>query len=256
MKKIFVIAGTEDGRNLAGFLVKQNFDVTASVVGEYAEKLLAEFPEVKVQVGKLDANELADILKKQNFEAVVDASHPYAANVSANVLEACRKIKIPAVRFEREETKISYKKVYRVSDYEAAAIKSAELGKNIYLTTGSRNLKTFVNSPAVKECNLTVRILPTSEVLKECEILGLTPKQIVAMQGPFSTDLNVELFKHANAEVIVMKNSGKIGGADTKISAAEILKLPVVLIERPKTIFENIATNFEGVLESVKSLTD
>ena len=98
---------------------------------------------------------------------------------------------------------------------------------------------------------MTVRILPTAEVLKECEILGLLPKQIVAIQGPFSAELNAELFKHAGAEVIVTKNSGKIGGADTKIEAAEILNLPVVLINRPKINFENVAKSFEDVAKFI-----
>ena len=87
--------------------------------------------------------------------------------------------------------------------------------------------------------------------MTQCETLGLSPKQIVAMQGPFSTELNVELFKHASAEVIVTKNSGQIGGADTKLEAAQILNLPVVMIERPKIFYPNLAETFEDVLNFI-----
>ena len=83
--------------------------------------------------------------------------------------------------------------------------------------------------------------------------MGLTPKQIVAMQGPFSTELNVELFKHAGAEVLVTKNSGKIGGADTKLAAAKILNLPVVMIDRPKIFYPNVAKTFDEVLKFIQS---
>ena len=101
---------------------------------------------------------------------------------------------------------------------------------------------------------MTVRVLPTAEVLAQCEALGLTPKQIVAMQGAFSTELNVALFKHACAEVIVTKNSGQIGGADTKLAAAKLLGLPVVMINRPKLAYPNIAATFDDVLKFLEGI--
>ena len=74
------------------------------------------------------------------------------------------------------------------------------------------------------------------------------------MQGKFSVELNVELFKHANAEVIVTKNSGIIGGADTKLEAAQILNLPVVMIDRPKIFYPNLATTFDDVLNFLEEI--
>lgn len=250
--KIFLIAGTEDGRKLAEFLAGHGHDVTASVVSEYGRKILEQYDKIKINDKKLDAPELEKILGEGNFNILVDASHPYAANVSQNAIDACHGAQIFYVRYERAEIKTSYEKIHRVESYEEAAVKSAELGKNIFLTTGSRNLKIFLQSDALKNCNITARILPTAEVIAECEKIGLTPKQIIAVQGPFSTALNVELFRHANAEVVVTKNSGQIGGADTKIAAAEILNLPVVMIDRPKIFYPNVAATFEEVLNFVQ----
>lgn len=251
--KIFLMAGTEDGRKLAEFLSRHGHEVTASVVSEYGRKLLEQHAGISINDRKLDAGELAKVLRDGNFEAVVDASHPYAVGASQNAVTAADMTKTSYIRFERLNGICGGENVYRVDGYEAAAIKAAELGRNIYLTIGSRNLKTFVEAPALKDCIITARILPTAEVLAECERLGLTPKQIVAMQGPFSTELNVELFKHAGAEVIVTKDSGKIGGADTKIAAAEILKLPAVIIDRPKVPYPRVAATFEEILRFVEA---
>ena len=247
--KIFLIAGTEDGRKLAEFLSAEKFDVTASVVSDYGRKLLETCAGIKINDKPLDKDELEKILREGDFKFLVDASHPYAKNISSNAIEAAQAAQIFYIRYERAEINFDYEKIFKVDGYEAAAIKAAELGKNIYLTTGSRNLKIFVDM--LKDCNLTVRILPTAEVVSQCEALGLLPKQIVAMQGAFSTELNVELFKHARAEVIVTKNSGQIGGADTKIQAAQILNLPVVMIERPKISYPNLAVTFDEVLKVV-----
>lgn len=249
--KIFLIAGTEDGRRLAEFLAEKNFDVTASVVSEYGKKILEQYKNIQVNDKKLNADELEKILHENNFKILVDASHPYAENVSENAVTACKNLKIFYVRYEREEIQPTYEKIFYVESYEQAAEISATLGKNIFLTTGSRNLKKFCDCDAVKNCNITARILPTSEVLAECEKF-LSPKNIIAIQGKFSVELNAELFKHANAEVIVTKNSGQVGGTDTKILAAEKLNLPVVMINRPKIFYPNLAKSFEEVLKEIE----
>ena len=250
--KIFLIAGTEDARKLAEFLTQHGHLITASVISEYGKKILQQYEGIKISNKKLDEDELTENLRG-NFEILVDASHPYAVNVSQNAIAACKRSEIPYIRFERSEVEITDKNVFKVDSYESAAVKAAEFGKNIFITTGSRNLKKFIDAPALKDCNLSVRILPTAEVLRECESYGLTPKQIIAMQGPFSTELNVETFKHCRAEVIITKNSGKVGGVDTKIAAANILNLPVVMIERPKIFYPNIAFDFEGILKFIES---
>ena len=248
--KIFLLAGTEDGRKLAKFLSSHGQFVTASVTTDYGKKILSQYDDIKINDKKLNADELAEILRE--FDLIVDASHPYAANASENAVAASRRADIPYIRFERDEVEVCGENIFKVENYEQAAVKASELGKNIFITTGSRNLKKFVDSPALKDCNLTVRILPSAEVLKECETLGLTPNQIAAIQGPFGVEFNVELFKHFRAEVIVTKNSGKVGGADTKIAAAQILSLPVVMIERPKIFYPNVAYTFEEILNFIK----
>ena len=251
--KIFLMAGTEDGRKLAEYLSENHYEVTASVVSEYGKKLLAQYENISVNDKKLDAAELAEILTAGKFDALVDASHPYAENASRNALKACNDINIPYLRFERATGEFErLEGIYHVADYEQAAVKAAELGKNIFLTTGSKTLKIFVE--LLKDCNITARVLPTAEVLAECEKLGLTPKQIIAVQGAFSTEMNIEMFKHAQAEVIVTKDSGKIGGADTKIAAAQVLKIPVVVIDRPKISYPNVATTFSEVFKFLLEL--
>ena len=160
--KIFLIAGTEDGRKLAEFLSGKSFDVTASVVSDYGRKLLETCAGVKINDKPLDRDELEKILREEKFNFLVDASHPYAKNISANAIAAAQAAKIFYVRYERAEIIFDYEKIFRVESYEAAALKASQLGKNIYLTTGSRSLKIFVD--LLKDCNLTARVLPTAEV--------------------------------------------------------------------------------------------
>ena len=76
-------------------------------------------------------------------------------------------------------------------------------------------------------------MLPTAEVLQIMEDLGVSPKYTIAMQGPFSYDMNKVMFQDTKAEVVVMKNSGLVGGSDTKLQAAIDLDVHVIVIDRP-----------------------
>ena len=71
------------------------------------------------------------------------------------------------------------------------------------------------------------------------------------MQGPFSEALNEELYKKYEADVVVTKNGGTVGGADTKFAAAMNLGLPLVIVERPRIAYDNMAQTFEEVLAFV-----
>ena len=251
---IFVAAGTKDGRELVSTLLEAGYDVTASVVSAYGDKLLKD-NKSKSAKGKLIVNDkpldedaLAAYLSDCNITAFVDATHPYAVNVSRNAMSACERGKLPYIRYERDITSLKYDKVHLVHSYAEATEMAAKLGKNIFLTTGSRNLDKFTTAEELKGSNIIARVLPTGEVVAMCEELGLTPRQIVALEGPFSCELNVALFKRYEADVIVTKNSGAIGGTDDKLLAAEELSLPVIVIDRPKMEYSNLAHSFDEVL--------
>lgn len=247
---IFVAAGTQDGRELASFLLDHGYDVAASVVSRYGEQLLADCRGRNLIINDqpLERADMEDYLRKHDIRLLVDASHPYAVNVSQNAMEACRVLGIPYIRYERELTELHYDKVILVHSYEEAAETAAGMGKRIFLTTGSRNLEKFTFSEALRDHVIIARVLPTEKVIGLCERTGLTPGQIVGMQGPFSKELNKELLKKYRADVIITKNSGAIGGTDTKFAAAEELDLPVIVIDRPVMEYGHIGRTYDDIL--------
>ena len=207
----------------------------------------------------LDREALESYLREHRASCFVDASHPYAVNVSENAMAACRALAIPYLRYERSLTELEdtwRAAICLVHSYEEAAEEASRRGRVVFLTTGSRNLRQFTESPALSDCTLIARVLPTAEVIALCEGLGLSPKQIVAMQGPFSQALNREMFRQYRADVIVTKNSGAIGGTDTKIAAAVELGLPVVVIDRPVLAYDRLVHCYEDVLSFVNNLED
>lgn len=251
---IFVLAGTQDGRELVQELIKAKYPVIASVVSEYGKQLLAD-TQLQINDKPLDLLELEQFIIDKKINLLVDASHPYAVNVTKNAILVCQKMNIPYIRYERPALSMPvYDKLYFVDAYQAAAKQSALLGETIFLTTGSRNLKTFKQSPYLEKHHLIARVLPDAQVLTECLELGFLAKDIIAMQGPFSHELNIELYKKYHAEVIVTKNSGKIGGTDTKITAAIEMNLPIVMIDRPTIDYAASTATYDEVLALIKKM--
>ena len=246
---IFAAAGTQDGRELIAYLLERGYDVVASVVSDYGKSLLPKHERLKVNAAPLDKEQLKNYLQTHDITAVVDASHPYAVQISASAMECCRELNLPYIRYERPTEPADYEKIYPAPSYEAAAQLAAQqaAGGTVFLTTGSRSLPIFCRHPSLKENRIVARVLPTAAVISECEKLGLSPKDIVAMQGPFSVELNTALFRAYDARVIVTKDTAHLGGADTKIEAAKLLSFPVVMVERPPISYDNVATDFMAV---------
>lgn len=251
---ILVLAGTKDGRQLAANLDHAGYQVIVSVTSQHGRELATQNSLV-INAEKLDKDAMAQFIKTHNVKLVIDGSHPYAVNASQNAIKACHVTSTAYLRYERPELALPhYDKLHVVSSYQQAARQAAELGKIIFLTTGSRMLEVFTAEPKLKSHRLIARVLPDPQVITQCVELGLSLNNIIALQGPFSHQLNYAMFKDFGAEVVVMKNSGQIGGSDTKLSAAMELNLAVIVIDRPTVHYSNIASNYEQILEYVQEV--
>lgn len=229
------MGGTSDGRKLVQHLVKEGQEVGVIALSCYGKELAREDGAVVFEE-KIPADP-GEWLKNINVRAVVDARHSSVFDnynsTSDDWVSVCDIAGIPFYRIGREETVFTENElIHTVYSMEEAAEKAAQLGKNIFLTTGSHGLEPFLRLKEKYGIRLVVRVLPEHRVIKKCQDMGIKPKDIVAMQGPFSKQVNKVLFKMYRASVVVTKDSGKAGGTDTKLSAALSLKIPVVIIKR------------------------
>lgn len=240
---ILVLGGTAEGREIAALLGRRGFTVLLTVVSGYGAALVPPEPSVEVLAGMQGLNELTEIISKRGVRVVVDATHPYAKAATDNSLKASLETKAPYLRFERKTTADSVEgpNIYRVQTYEQAAETAFSLGNTIFLTIGSKNLEPFVKSSRGTNKRVVARVLPDAGVIQQCLELGLLPKDIIAVQGPFSVEMNAAYMREYGADVLVTKDSGRVGGTDTKLKAASQLKLPVVLISRPDTLIATVA---------------
>jgi precorrin-6A/cobalt-precorrin-6A reductase len=247
-KPILVMAGTREGRELAQLLATNGFLVYETSTSLYNIQLQRNAPGVIQLTTILSKEKIIGLSKEKEIEIVIDATHPYAVNASLNAITACQELGIKYIRYEREETTLPISPlVFQVKNYDEAASRAVSLGKRIFLTIGSHQLKPFVELARQYKAWLIVRILPWEDSIQTCRRFGISPSQILAMQGPFSQELNRALFREYKAEVIVSKNTGVEGGFAAKLDAALELGIPMVVIKRPELNYPIKVNNYTHV---------
>ncbi|MBQ3600829.1 MAG: precorrin-6A reductase [Lachnospiraceae bacterium] len=251
MKEILIFAGTTEGRELSEYLAMAGIAHTLCVATEYGEIVLKEHPLVKVHKGRMNQEEIEVYIEAGNFGAVVDATHPYAEMVTQNIKNAIQDIDIPCLRLKRESNVTSsYEIIHYFKDSVSCAKALEKIDGNILLTTGSKELSVFAKFIDRKE-RLYVRVLPGIESLQLCMDCGIVGKQILALQGPFTTQMNEAMLRQYQIKCLVTKASGNAGGYQEKLDAAQNLGIPVFVIGCPA---EQESYTFEEVCEQLKMI--
>lgn len=230
---ILILGGTAEGREIAAALTGAGYHVLVTVVSGYGRELLDSSASADVLVKQLSEDDLVRLIGDKGVKLVVDATHPYAKEITVHAWSAVQRTGTPYIRFARPAAALTGR-VHAVESYHEAARLSVEMGDTIFLTIGSKNLQPFVTESRQAGKRIIVRVLPEAGVLSQCAQLGISPGNILAVQGPFSLDLNLALLKEYRADVLVTKDSGTTGGTDTKLEAAALLGIPVVMVTRPK----------------------
>lgn len=226
---IQIFSGTSEGHALCRFLAAHHIPAEVFVATAYGEAVMEPLPEISIHTGRLSPEEMC--MQIDSDALVIDATHPYAEQVTENIRAACKKRGAEYLRLVRPQQAAN--DVITVRDTAAAVEWLCCHPGNVLLTTGSKELEAYTAIPDY-QARLYPRVLPTAEVLEKCAKLGFSGASIIAMQGPFSYEMNLALLKKVKASVLVTKDTGKNGGFLEKLSAARAIGAQVLMIARPR----------------------
>ncbi len=264
MNDILIFGGTIEGRQVSEYLVGRHIRHTVCVATEYGEEVLQTDDDSMwrtIHQGRMDKEQMRKFLRGNPFVLVVDATHPYAVEVSKNIREACEKEQVPYVRYLRPKSAAAVngtsgsddenniRTIYVNSAAEAGEYLEKQKG-GIFLTTGSKELHVFTERISDKS-RLFARVLPSAEVVASCRSLGLEGKQICAMQGPFSAEINTAMLRQTQASFLVTKDTGISGGFPEKMEAVRECGITAVIIRRPQESgagWEEVRARIEKIL--------
>lgn len=242
MKRVLIYGGTTEGRRLAEKLAEEGIPSLVLVATEYGEQMMVpgeKSGRIQVLQGRLTAAEMAALYEREQPAVIVDATHPYAEAVKKNIRESREGFRqIPYYRVCRNPEVPEERDDARYFDTTADCVRALRSAAgNILLTTGSKTLSEFCRWPDLRE-RLYVRVLPSVESLEICREQGIRGDRIIAMQGPFSEEMNRQMLKETRSEILVMKESGRTGGEAARIQAAEKAGAMCFIIRRPRAAEE------------------
>lgn len=225
-KRLLILGGTGEALALArtaGDKLGADLEIITSLAGRTRTP---KPPPGELRVGGFGGSDgLTNYLKEARIDLIVDATHPFAAIISANAVEAADSCDIPRLALLRPLWRsVPGDRWIEVADTEAAAQAVPGLGKRVFLTLGPRAIPPFA---ALKDTWFLVRFVDAPD-----QMLPLADYELILARGPFNEVDERALLRENMIDVVVSRASG---GPSTrgKLDAARALNIPVVMISRP-----------------------
>jgi precorrin-6A/cobalt-precorrin-6A reductase len=223
MVRVLILSGTSEAAAFAEACARdRDFEVVCSLAGRTSSP--RPLPG-EVRVGGFGgAAGLERFLRTRAIDRLVDATHPFAAQMSWNALQACRAAAVPRLRLLRRPWQRQAGDGWvEVDDLAEAAQRLPTLGRRAFLSVGQKDLAAFAD---LEQVWFLVRTIEAPERLPLREAKWLVGR------GPFRLEGELALLKEHRIDVLVAKASG---GAATyaKLAAARALGLPVIMLRRP-----------------------
>ena len=250
---ILIFAGTTEGRLLAEYASAKGVGCYVSVATEYGETLLRDLENATVLTGRMDEQEIRTFVEENQIRLVIDATHPFARAVTDNIRAACaeagKQLPVRYVRCLRRDDEAcggpecsegpeemsgpgGPAKVIRVASVQEAVEYLQQTTGNILITTGSKELGLYTAIRDYRE-RCFARVLSVEPSVRESVKLGFEGAHLIAMQGPFSAEMNLALLRQTKAAYFVTKETGHAGGFGEKLKAAQRAGAVLVVIGRP-----------------------
>lgn len=242
--RILVLGGTAEGRAIANAAVDAEFEVVSSLAGRTKQPIM---PEGSVRVGGFGGvGGLAQFLRDEGIAAVINATHPFAARMAGNALEASLLTGVPLLRFVRPSwaNRDDATSWVWVDDHSQSAAAAASARGTVFLTIGRQHSLEYAQE------------LQGRQVLCRVALAGDVPWppswDVLEARGPFSFDDERALMQHHRVGVLVTKDAG---GAHTaaKLDAARELGVQVVMLRRPEA-GGRVAESLDEALDWLRSI--
>ena len=222
--RVLILGGTSEALEIATHLAtRSDMTVISSLAGRVSQPRL---PAGIARVGGFGGVAgLISYLVHENIAVVIDATHPFASKISCNAELACNTLRLPLIALERPPWESNEEDSWCTApDAHAAASMVDYQRYRVFLSIGRQELGAFSHC---EDAWFLVRAIDApSEALP-------AKSKLILNRGPFHLDDELQMLCSESISHIVSKNSG--GSATyAKIEAARVLRIPVVMIDRPR----------------------
>ncbi len=219
-KNVLILGGTSEAAALAEALVARGYNITTSLAGRTREPLPVSG---KTRIGGFSGvTGLATYLKENHIALLIDATHPFATIMSNNAREAAKISGVKLIAWQRPQWQSMDGDQWQMVPSIPAAVTAIPSGARVLLALGSQHIAPFA---ARTDVHFLVRMIdpPTAQLT--------LPNHTLHLGKPGSVEEEYATLRDHAISHIVCRNSG--GKASyTKIAAARLLGIPVIIIEQ------------------------
>jgi precorrin-6A/cobalt-precorrin-6A reductase len=238
MTRLLILGGTTEATALARAVAGAGIAAVFSYAGRTAAPAGQPLP---TRIGGFGGVEgLAGYLRAEGITHVIDATHPFAARMSRNAIEACASAGVPLCALERPAWTPGAGDDWRqVADIGAAVAALPDRPARVFLAIGRQHVGAFAAKP---QHHYLLRLVDAPD-----GPLPLPDAHAIIARGPFGEAGDLALMRDHRITHVVAKNAGG-AGAEAKLAAARALGLPVILIDRPRLPPRPVLATVEAVM--------
>ncbi|RUO99655.1 cobalt-precorrin-6A reductase [Hyphomicrobium sp.] len=222
--RILLLGGTTEASALAEFLAgAPNVSATLSLAGRTTNPPASTLATRIGGFGGIAG--LSHYLRDQKIDLLIDATHPFAARISANAVDACRACGVPLLAVERPPwTPVPGDDWIEHDTVETAIAALPAEAQSVFSGLGRQAIDALRLAPQHRYLIRVVDPIELPPDLWHCELL--------TARGPFRTGDDARLFADYDIRYVLSKNAGG-SAAYAKIEAARQLGLKVHIVRRP-----------------------
>jgi cobalt-precorrin-5B (C1)-methyltransferase len=232
---VLVFGGTTEGRKAVEVL--EEAGTTYYYSTKTGEQDIALHHGKRID-GAMDAEAMQTFCREHDIRLMVDAAHPFALQLHKTIAQISEKQNIPVIRYER---------IYPPRDSDITWIDDySQIPTDIHsllATTGVQSISKlkYLEAEGIK---VSYRILNRESSIHLAHQQGATDEQLCFYPQ----------MAEAEAEAVLMKESGESGGFSEKIAEAKEKGMRIFALKRPELSFRHCVNGPYGLRRAVEKL--
>lgn len=230
---VLVFGGTTEGRKAVEVL--EEAGTTYYYSTKTGEQDIALHHGKRID-GAMDAEAMQTFCREHDIRLMVDAAHPFALQLHKTIAQISEKQNIPVIRYERIYPPRSADITW-IDDYSQVPTDIHSL----LATTGVQSISKlkYLEAEGIK---VSYRILNRESSIHLAHQQGATDEQLCFYP------------QMAEAEAVLMKESGESGGFSEKIAEAKEKGMRIFALKRPELSFRHCVNGPYGLRRAVEKL--
>jgi cobalt-precorrin-5B (C1)-methyltransferase len=230
---VLVFGGTTEGRKAVEVL--EEAGTTYYYSTKTGEQDIALHHGKRID-GAMDAEAMQTFCREHDIRLMVDAAHPFALQLHKTIAQISEKQNIPVIRYERIYPPRSADITW-IDDYSQIPTDIHSL----LATTGVQSISKlkYLEAEGIK---VSYRILNRESSIHLAHQQGATDEQLCFYP------------QMAEAEAVLMKESGESGGFSEKIAEAKEKGMRIFALKRPELSFRHCVNGPYGLRRAVEKL--